>query len=1178
MSLTLSSFQSGYYSGLGAFGADPTNNYAGFYAGMPYRAYAGYSVPGEAAWATAVSASVAIETYLYSGSTRLIISDVTTDPGVLLGGAGGTAAYDDLGGYYALLSFPTLGPIGENHVLHDPVSVGLGALGLADLRAAAGGTIVIGASALDIEDGLSGDTGFYPKISLVLSLGFPTITPLSDDAGTITGPVGTGGVTDDTTPDFTISIAGLGAVAGDSVHLFLAGGEIGSVTIDAAALVAGTVTLGAAIGGDGLKELTATIVNAAAQASIHSTTFAYTLDTIAPTISTPDLDAGSDTGPSSADNITSDNTPTFTGTAGEGDAIVLYANGVPVGAGIAGAGGIWAITASVLAQGSFDINATATDAALNLASSGYVTIRIDTTLPVLAFTAIDTDTGASPTDFITADPTLIFSGTLSEAATLTVEQRLLPDGPWDIVASGVPFGAGPISFGPGLSLTDGTRLFRATPTDTAGNVGAALTLQITTDTTIATPSLPDLIAASDTGALSTDNITKLTTLGFTGTAEAGSSVTLKADNIALGTATADGAGVWTLSVGVAPGAHDFNVTATDLAGNSASSGYVTMLVDTTAPILSFTSITEDTGRSSTDFITRDTTLIFSGAISEAGFLKVEQQLVGFDWVTLAEAAPVTAGAVSFGPGLALTDGTRNFRATPTDTAGNVGAPVTLTITTDTTAPSAPLLAAITNDTDIPADRVTSDHGLTFTGTAEAGSLVTLTWTGHGVIGSAIASGAGAFSIDANATVLPDGIQNFTATATDVAGNVSQPSASFAVTLFAGPVSINAANSYYQTYDGTPGNDAMFIQGNSNILNGGYGEDNLGVYGWYNTLNGGDGNDTLLGSGGSNTLNGGAGNNLLQAFGWGNVFTAGDGSNIVQGFAAGGNSTVTLGNGNNIVGLAGYNNVTTLGNGNNIVWSGDGNATVNAGNGQNTIMAYGYNNQITTGSGNDAIAGGTGTAWIDAGGGDDQIWLGEGGASVAFGGLGQDVFYTGGGSSDTMYGGQGNDQFVLYNIYAYVVEAANEGIDTVWAGASGYTLAANVEVGRLFGAGVALAGNAGDNVLVANNSGLGSSLDGGDGADVLWGTSAADVFKGGTGNDIIYSGGGGDRFVYDAPGWGADQIAGFSPGDKLDLRGLYLPGIGALGINSATDTVVTYGNSSIYLYNVSSLTAADILFA
>ena len=58
--------------------------------------------------------------------------------------------------------------------------------------------------------------------------------------------------------------------------------------------------------------------------------------------SAPNLDAGSDTGVSSIDNITADNTPTFTGVGGvAGNTVTIYANGSPVGSAIIAGNGSW---------------------------------------------------------------------------------------------------------------------------------------------------------------------------------------------------------------------------------------------------------------------------------------------------------------------------------------------------------------------------------------------------------------------------------------------------------------------------------------------------------------------------------------------------------------------------------------------------------------------------------------------------------------------------------------------------------------------------------------------------------------------------------------------------------------------------------------------------------------------
>ncbi|MDH3976262.1 MAG: Ig-like domain-containing protein [Deltaproteobacteria bacterium] len=100
----------------------------------------------------------------------------------------------------------------------------------------------------------------------------------------------------------------------------------------------------------------------------------------------------------------------------------------------------------------------------------------------------------------------------------------------------------------------------------------------------AAPSTPDLTAATDTGASSTDNLTGDMTPDFTGTAEADATVKLYSDNPAadtlIGSGTATG-GNWTITVStLSMGAHNITATATDGGGNTGSaSAALTILTD-----------------------------------------------------------------------------------------------------------------------------------------------------------------------------------------------------------------------------------------------------------------------------------------------------------------------------------------------------------------------------------------------------------------------------------------------------------------------------------------------------------------------------------------------------------------------------------------------------------------------
>ena len=106
-------------------------------------------------------------------------------------------------------------------------------------------------------------------------------------------------------------------------------------------------------------------------------------------------------------------------------------------------------------------------------------------------------------------------------------------------------------------------------------------------------------------------------------------------------------------------------------------------------------------------------------------------------------------------------------------------------TIDTQAPAAPaalILAAASGDGVAGQTQSTTP---TISGSAAAGDTVSLYDNGS-LVGSTAASAAGAWSITP-APALALGVQDFTATATDVAGNVSAASAVLAVSVVAPPV-------------------------------------------------------------------------------------------------------------------------------------------------------------------------------------------------------------------------------------------------------------------------------------------------------------------------------------------------------------------------------------------------------
>ena len=127
----------------------------------------------------------------------------------------------------------------------------------------------------------------------------------------------------------------------------------------------------------------------------------------------------------------------------------------------------------------------------------------------------------------------------------------------------------------------------------------------------------------------------------------------------------------------------------------------------------------------------------------------------------------------------LSDGIYQIYAV--DSIGNVSL-ASVDITIDTTPPSAPVITGISDDTGASgSDGETSDNTLSITGTAEANSTVEV-FKGVDSIGTTTANGLGDWSFNYTGTILTDGTYNFTAKATDAAGNVSVESIPFTVKI------------------------------------------------------------------------------------------------------------------------------------------------------------------------------------------------------------------------------------------------------------------------------------------------------------------------------------------------------------------------------------------------------------
>ena len=184
---------------------------------------------------------------------------------------------------------------------------------------------------------------------------------------------------DDLTNDDTPTITGTGGTPGDTVTLYDSDGT----TVLGRATVApdGSWSIDSTTLTHGDHDLTATYTDPAGNESDPSSALTVTIDTMAPAApGTPDLAATSDSGISDTDDITSDNTPTITGTGGTpGDTVTLYdTDGTTVlGTVTVAPDGSWSIDSTTLTDGDHDLTATYTDPAGNESDpSGVLTVTV----------------------------------------------------------------------------------------------------------------------------------------------------------------------------------------------------------------------------------------------------------------------------------------------------------------------------------------------------------------------------------------------------------------------------------------------------------------------------------------------------------------------------------------------------------------------------------------------------------------------------------------------------------------------------------------------------------------------------------------------------------------------------------------------------------------------------------
>ncbi|MGO0450423.1 BapA-related adhesin SiiEA [Escherichia coli] len=399
-------------------------------------------------------------------------------------------------------------------------------------------------------------------------------------------------------------------------------------------------------------------------------------------------------------------------------------------------GGSWSYTlgsadVTALADGNaYVINASVSNAIGNTGSSNH-TITVDLSAPAMGINidSLQADTGLSASDFITSVSPVVVNGSLTAALASNETAQISIDGglTWTtLTVTGTTW-----RYNDSRTLTDGNYLYQVRVIDAAGNVGATDSQNVVIDTTAPDPAVKTIAISAittDTGLITNDFVTSDTTLAVSGTLGA----TLSAGEFAQ--ISIDGGTTWqNLSVSgltwsyldgrtLTDGNYNYQVRVIDTAGNIGATASQIVTVDTTAPLASKTiaiaSISDDTGLSSSDFVTRDTTLTVRGTLGAALAADERAQISldgGVTWTTLT----VIGTSWSYADGRTLTDGTWNYTVRVVDLAGNVGQTATQNVVVDTTSPEAAKSITITGISDdtgtSSSDFITSDTTLTVRG-------------------------------------------------------------------------------------------------------------------------------------------------------------------------------------------------------------------------------------------------------------------------------------------------------------------------------------------------------------------------------------------------------------------------------------------------------------------------------
>jgi len=453
---------------------------------------------------------------------------------------------------------------------------------------------------------------------------------------------------------------------------------------------------------------------------------------------------------------------TLSGAVTGGDSVVVTIDGVDYDATVTD--GAWSldVASSVLGEGEYtqEITVTATDAAGNaFSTSGTIVVDTETSVTVSSDAVGGSDSvvnGVEQSGSVTLNGTAQAGASVEVtfgSATQTVTAGA--DGTWSATyASGdVPTGERDVPV-------------TVVATDTAGNTATASST-VSIDTLVNNLEITSNSAGGSDAVVNFDESGEAITMS--GTVEVGSTVSVSLHGVVMA-ANVDSNGNWTVTYpgGTLPGGEyetSVVVTATDGAGNSSSISE-TVTVDTVAGDLALSSQPIEID-DVVNAVEHADGVIINGTAT-AGLTVT----VGLGDSTL----DVVAGqdgtwSVNF-PAGTIPQGTyaADITASITDAAGNFKE-VSDTVQIDTEVVPFNFSQAPVEGDDV-INAAEAANGVTLTGQVEAGSQVVVEFGGETVTVTAGANGAWSANFGASAFETSEQTATMTATATDLAGNVS----------------------------------------------------------------------------------------------------------------------------------------------------------------------------------------------------------------------------------------------------------------------------------------------------------------------------------------------------------------------------------------------------------------------